>query len=213
MTTQTWEAWIRPQLGRPGLVVEGVRQLTERPSTWSPVGQAPSYVTEYLWVRDGLLDPDELPTLDALRAIVPDGDLRHHDASGRLLDHILRFQVDARPIVPAAPPSVVRFDPDGATFVGDERDGCYYQVAEGPDGWYVTVVVDSDTGHFVMDLTTNDGPYDSEEHASQVGRDLCTTWCIDNGVSYDDACTECGDETSRTDGMCGACADADIIAE
>jgi hypothetical protein len=85
--------------------------------------------------------------------------------------------------------NIVDFNVDEATYVGSEEDGCYYQCAEHSDaeqpekaGWYVTVVVDSDTGGFVMDILTDDGPYPSEEEASGAGRGTAIEWCINNGV-------------------------------
>ena len=81
---------------------------------------------------------------------------------------------------------IVKFDPDDAWYVGDENDGVYYQVAEGADGWYMTAVVDSDSGSFVDNLTTDDGPYDTERAALDAGRCAAKEWCIWNDVSYDD---------------------------
>lgn len=81
---------------------------------------------------------------------------------------------------------IVQFNVDYATYVGDEKDGVYYQTARGPDGWYLTAVVDSDTGHFVDTLTEDDGPYETEERADMAGRDCAIEWCFTNNVSYED---------------------------
>ena len=77
---------------------------------------------------------------------------------------------------------IVPFNVDDATYYGDNKDGCYYQTAKGPDGWHVTVVVDSDTGHFVGDILTDDGPYPSEDTASYVGHETAVAWCCNNDV-------------------------------
>ena len=81
---------------------------------------------------------------------------------------------------------IVTFNSEHAEYVGDEDDGCYYQVAQGPGGWYVTVVVDCNTGSFCMDIVTDDGPYSSESKALQAGSDAAWTWCIDNEVTPED---------------------------
>jgi hypothetical protein len=183
MTTETWTAWIRPL--DAGLMVVGIRRTDVAVAPWVVAADAPRDVVAYLELRDVLIDPALVPTLDALRGQVSDDALRPYPESGWDGDHLLRFEV-ARPIagIPDAREPVVAFDVDEATYVGDEQDGCYYLSAEGPDGWYVTVVVDSDTGHFVMDTVADAGPYDTEEHAEMVGRDMATTWCFDNGVDY-----------------------------
>ena len=81
--------------------------------------------------------------------------------------------------------TIVNFNVDDARYVGDEEDGCYYQVAEGPDGWYLTVVVDCDSAGFVADYTTDDGPYDSEDEAWTAGHDAGMEWCYTNEVNPD----------------------------
>lgn len=83
-------------------------------------------------------------------------------------------------------PDIVAFSADEAEYIGDERDGIYYQTAEGPGGWYLTIVVDSDTGGFVDTITKDDGPHSSEAEALQAGKDVAIGWCIDNGVTWAD---------------------------
>lgn len=80
---------------------------------------------------------------------------------------------------------IVDFKADDAEYIGDERDGVYYQVAEGPGGWYLTVVVDSDTGSFVDTITKDDGPYSSEGEALEAGRGAAMDWCADNDVEME----------------------------
>lgn len=77
---------------------------------------------------------------------------------------------------------IVPFDVDVAAYYGNGKDGCYYQTAKGPDGWYVTVVVDCETGSFVQDLVTDDGPHPSEESAESMGHETAVDWCLENDV-------------------------------
>lgn len=85
---------------------------------------------------------------------------------------------------------IVPYDVDEATYVGDGADGCYYQTGKGVDGWYVTVVVDSETGSFVDTLRKDEGPFPSDEEAASAGRGIAVEWCIDNAVKFeDDVCS------------------------
>ena len=77
-------------------------------------------------------------------------------------------------------------DVDVATYVGDGKDGVYVQAAEGKDGWYVSTLVDSETGSFVDALVTDDGPYPSEGEAMVAGTNGAKDWCLDNDVRWDD---------------------------
>lgn len=82
---------------------------------------------------------------------------------------------------------IVDWDIDEAHYLGDGADGCYWLTAEGPDGkWYVTVVVDSDTGHFVDNMCTDMGPFDVEADADAFGRNAAADWCMTNEVSLDE---------------------------
>lgn len=81
---------------------------------------------------------------------------------------------------------IVPFDVDHATYVGDEQDGVYYQTQEGPDGWYVTTVVDCNTAHFTDTLERDAGPFDTERDAEEYGENAAIDWCEVNGVIYDD---------------------------
>jgi len=94
---------------------------------------------------------------------------------------------------------IVNFDVDKAQYIGDDNDGVYYQIAKGAQGWFVTAVVDSDTGSFVDNLFVDDGPYDSAFEAERAGRDAAVTWCHDNEVSYgdDDMCEPSADEIAQ----------------
>jgi hypothetical protein len=86
---------------------------------------------------------------------------------------------------------VVKWDIDSAeSLCGGYRnassyDDCvYWQVAKGKDGWYVSAMVDSKTGNFVDDLFTDDGPYDTEAEAHEVGLLSATNWINDNGFQF-----------------------------
>jgi len=79
---------------------------------------------------------------------------------------------------------IVPWNVDHAIYVGDDEDGVYFQTAKGPDGWYVTAVVDSNTGAFVDTILDDDGPYETEEDAEVAGRDCATQWCFDNEVNF-----------------------------
>jgi hypothetical protein len=76
--------------------------------------------------------------------------------------------------------SIVSFD--DAKYVGDDEDGVYYQAAEGPDGWYVSTVVDCNTSGFCEGYITDDGPYPTEAEAVQAGHDSASEWCFDNKI-------------------------------
>jgi hypothetical protein len=81
--------------------------------------------------------------------------------------------------------TIVDFNADEATWIGDEQDGCYFQVGKGPDGWYVTVVVDCETNKSVDNLYTDQGPFANEWLAIQEGLGLSIDWCVTNGVPWD----------------------------
>lgn len=80
--------------------------------------------------------------------------------------------------------NIVEFNVDHASYVGDDEDGCYYQTAEGPDGYYVTVVVDCGTSSFTADYAVDDGPYGTEEEARKAGEAHAQEWCINNEVEW-----------------------------
>jgi len=104
------------------------------------------------------------------------------------------------PVLPARQQiAVVSFDE--SFYIGDGTDGVYYQVGEARgvrgvrDGWYLSTVVDSDTGGFVQDMDTDDGPYDTFEAAMLAGQDAAGEWCYTNNVNFvDDPEDEDGEE-------------------
>ena len=74
------------------------------------------------------------------------------------------------------------FDTDEAEYVGNGRDGVYYQTQEYCGKYFVTAMVDSESGHFTEDILTNDGSYDTEQEANDVGLAAATDWCEENDV-------------------------------
>lgn len=88
---------------------------------------------------------------------------------------------------PGSDGTICEVDFDSAVYIGGDDDGCYVAIAEGGDGWYTSVVVDSDTGGFVEPMITDDGPFPTDGDAMQRGIDLALEWCFDNAV--DTSCT------------------------
>lgn len=78
------------------------------------------------------------------------------------------------------------FNPDGeaTSWVGDEQDGCYVQTFRDDDGFYYTVVVDSESGGFVEELAMMVGPYGTRAEAKRDGEGLAIEWCLNNGVDW-----------------------------
>jgi hypothetical protein len=75
---------------------------------------------------------------------------------------------------------IAEVDVDEAWYVGDEDDGVYVQTAKGPDGWYVSGMVDSDTGSFVDDFETDAGPFDTEKEALSYMTGSAADWYYEN---------------------------------
>ena len=59
-------------------------------------------------------------------------------------------------------------------------DTVYWNVCQQPNGWYLSAMVDSDTGHFVESLGMDDGPYDNEHDATVGGINAALQWHTDN---------------------------------
>jgi hypothetical protein len=86
-------------------------------------------------------------------------------------------------------PRIAEVSVDEAEYVGDSHDGVYVQAAEytGDErehGWYVSGLVDSDTGSFVDVLFADDGPYPDQASAMEAGRSAAIEWCYANDVDY-----------------------------
>ena len=86
------------------------------------------------------------------------------------------------PATAAGPAVIAEVDVDEAYSVGDEDDVVYYSVALGPDGYYLSAIIDSTTGAFVDSLVSDDGPYTTEEDAIEAGLDLALGWLSDNEI-------------------------------
>lgn len=81
---------------------------------------------------------------------------------------------------------------DTATYIGDGKNGAYYQTFQDGNGkWYVSVVVDSNGVDY---LVKGDGWYETEEEAEDIGYDYARCWCINNNVKF---CDEEGKERAR----------------
>lgn len=78
---------------------------------------------------------------------------------------------------------IVEFDVDEAYAVSTDRDSVYFCIAENRKGWWMTAVVDSDTGHFVDTYIADDGPYRTEREAQLAGLSAAGQWFMDNGLS------------------------------
>jgi len=79
---------------------------------------------------------------------------------------------------------IVKFDIDYALGLcsRDGADCVYWMTARGRGGYFVTVVVDSETGSFVETMVKDDGPYSSEREADMAGLDAAAGWMSDNDV-------------------------------
>ena len=87
--------------------------------------------------------------------------------------------------VPVEGDTIAEVDFDEAEYRGDGEGGVYYQAEEeGYNRWFVSGVVDS--GEFVEDLFTDDGPYWTEEEALEAGENAALEWCIENSVDWRD---------------------------
>jgi len=86
--------------------------------------------------------------------------------------------------------ALVDFD-NPAAYVGGE-EGVYVGVGEGPDGWYVSTIVDCNA--YCGEMTTDDGPYPSEAEATKAGTYGAADWCLENEIEFDlDELTCCED--------------------
>jgi hypothetical protein len=80
------------------------------------------------------------------------------------------------------PKQIAEVDMDDAEYLGTGGDGMYFTAAEGKDGWYLSMLVDSDTGHFCEPYTTDDGPYESEGAALMAGLCGASDWLVENQI-------------------------------
>lgn len=101
-------------------------------------------------------------------------------------------------------------DVDDSIYLGSDTDGVYYGAALGAKGWYVSALVDCNSGHWLDALLTDDGPYSTEADALDAGRRAAIAWCRDNDVQWedtdprergDDDGVEYGDPRDHKDGL------------
>ena len=70
-------------------------------------------------------------------------------------------------------------------YVGDGEDGGHVAWAEGPKGWYISIVIDCNTASFVETHTEDDGPYPTERDAAIAGIGAIIEWCCENNVEIE----------------------------
>lgn len=119
----------------------------------------------------------------------------------RLPALLVRFESDIKRYIPGIwtasemewrgehpPVRIARVDFDVAEYVGDENDGVYYEAKQSAvdNKWYGSAVIECNTGSFVENLATNDGPYDTRNKAREAMRGAGIEWCIDNDVQYEE---------------------------
>lgn len=125
------------------------------------------------------------PVFDAMRELFDYANALKGALDSDALQDLFQSEMDADGyFTPIASDPIVEFDSDEAEYIGDETNGVYYQVAEGPDGWYMTAVVE--TTHSMDTLVKDDGPYLNREQAEAAGKDAAIAWCMDNRVSWED---------------------------
>jgi hypothetical protein len=88
------------------------------------------------------------------------------------------------------PNPICEIDVDEAKYLGggDESssDGVYFDAKQEGGLWYMSAIVDSDTGHFVDTLVQDDGPYPSYEEAMEAGINAALEWAMTNEVVIED---------------------------
>jgi hypothetical protein len=105
----------------------------------------------------------------------------------RTLGEAVLFAKVALGVEPRMP--VCRPEPmdDAQGYVGDELDGAYYFAQEGPlGGFFVSLLLDSDTGAYCMAGTLDDGPYETLAEAQEAGHDMAVEFCLEQEIDFDD---------------------------
>ena len=82
---------------------------------------------------------------------------------------------------------IAEVDMDSAYYLGTGNDGVYFDAAKfeglkGRGGWYVSTVVDTAGGAYCGDMTTDDGPYESQGRALEAGLDEAYEWLTANEI-------------------------------
>jgi hypothetical protein len=73
--------------------------------------------------------------------------------------------------------------PDGCIGGIGTDDVIYWSIVEQPGGFYVSTLIDSETGHFVEPGVTDDGPHLTWNEANEAGKDHAMEWCYANDLS------------------------------
>lgn len=77
-------------------------------------------------------------------------------------------------------------DFDHSYYYGDGEDGVYFDAFEGEDGrWWLSAVVDCNTGSFTDNLVDQDGPFNTYKEAVRAGLDHADEWCSFNDVAVE----------------------------
>jgi hypothetical protein len=179
MKKQTWTATVRNSIRGP-LVIQTRRKGHKGARATEPA--TPDYVRQYLNITAATPIIADM-TWQEVIDLKLDENLLRKTWTRKDYEVILTFVVEAPATVK---PRIVIVDFDDATYVGDGNDGVYVAVGKTRKGWYVSSVVDSDTGGFVQDYISDDGPYPTEAAALQAGVYGAQDWCIDNDVDYRD---------------------------
>ena len=74
---------------------------------------------------------------------------------------------------------------DGCLGTFDSDDVIYWFVETRDDGFYVSTLIDSETGHSIEPSVTDDGPYLTWDKADKAGKDLAMEWCHTNHLEPD----------------------------
>lgn len=84
--------------------------------------------------------------------------------------------------------TICTVDLDHAFYVGTGDDGVYFAAEhctdhpDGKNGWYLTTVIDSNTGGFIQNGVSDDGPYATEADALIAGWGAAAEWLTDNEI-------------------------------
>lgn len=175
------------------LVLDNVREIPEAEWGYEDVvgvirhthGMRESTLLEELCAENPLV-------LRGLLALAQRVDRRDDETLEAIRDHHAKCKVSPGCVplpMGVGEPRIAEVSVDEAEYVGDSHDGVYVQAAEytGDEhehGWYVSGLIDSDTGHFVDVLFADDGPYPDQASAMEAGRSAAIEWCYANDVDF-----------------------------
>ena len=76
---------------------------------------------------------------------------------------------------------ICEVDMDESHYLGNGKDGVYFDAASNGKGWYASAIVDCDTGHFCGDpILTDDGPWPDRASALLAGLYAAYEWLVTN---------------------------------